>query len=270
MNRVLETMDAVVNRLLSARLTTEAAALSFFVLLAFPAVLILLVSVLNLLGSGEAVLDALTLLEPLLGEEGQTITRQFVEQSSTRMVGVVSVLTLGILVFVTLGSMLQLQETLTTLRGMTLDQPEWRWKHLVTDRLKVVGLMVLAGLLLAGTMVLSGVVTAGVHGLLPVRPGWIGWAVNHGMIFVVCVLLFSLLYQYLPAGRTPWRPLVEGALVSAALFTLGREILWRVLIGGSWMGFYGASAGVLALGLWVYYSSLIFFAGGLLAYRNGS
>jgi len=74
---------------------------------------------------------------------------------------------------------------------------------------------------------------------------------------LVITYLFALLFRYVPDAEIHWRDVWLGGLVSAVLFTVGKVgigyYIGRASIGSA----YGAAGSLIALLVWVYYSSLI-------------
>jgi membrane protein len=76
----------------------------------------------------------------------------------------------------------------------------------------------------------------------------------------VATLLFALIFKTVPDADTRWRDVWGGALFTALLFTLGRLALGWYL-GRNTDSAYGAAGSILALLLWVYYSSQLVLFG---------
>jgi len=78
---------------------------------------------------------------------------------------------------------------------------------------------------------------------------------------LVITFLFALLFRYVPDAEIRWRDVWLGGFVSAVLFTVGKVgigyYIGRASIGSA----YGAAGSLIALLVWVYYSSLIVFFG---------
>ncbi len=79
--------------------------------------------------------------------------------------------------------------------------------------------------------------------------------------FVVVAIFFALLFKYLPDVKVRWRPIWLGAIVTAALFTIGRYFLSMYLGKQATSSSYGAAGSVVVILLWVYYASVIMFLG---------
>ena len=78
---------------------------------------------------------------------------------------------------------------------------------------------------------------------------------------VISAAWLAILFRYLPDVRPAWRTVFAGALFSAILFALGRAILYITLVKSNMSTLYGASASVVVVLLFVFYSSLILYYG---------
>jgi membrane protein len=88
------------------------------------------------------------------------------------------------------------------------------------------------------------------------------WQVlNFFLSLAVTTLLFAVMFKVIPDAVVDWRDVRIGALVTAALFTLGKTLL-AIYIGrfGAASAF-GAAGSLVALVIWVYYSSHALFLG---------
>jgi membrane protein len=75
------------------------------------------------------------------------------------------------------------------------------------------------------------------------------------------VLLFAMLFRYVPDVRVPWRDVWIGAVVTAVLFSIGTAFMGRYLGQKSFSSIFGAAGSLMVILLWVYYSSQIVFFG---------
>ena len=71
----------------------------------------------------------------------------------------------------------------------------------------------------------------------------------------------SKLLEKWPDIRLAWRHVWFGAMVTAALFTVGKYAIGLYLGRASIGSAYGAAGSVVVLLVWVYYAALIVFAG---------
>src|SRR5438876_1889301 len=79
--------------------------------------------------------------------------------------------------------------------------------------------------------------------------------------FAVVVLLFAMIFKFLPDVTIQWRDVWIGAVMTAVLFGLGKWLLGFYLGSGAAASAYGAASSLVTLLLWVYYSSQILLFG---------
>ena len=134
----------------------------------------------------------------------------------------------------------------------------WRW-----FRQRVFSLAIV--LAIASLLLVSLAVSAALAGLEQYLRGPELTLLSRGLEVTVSILvityLFALLFRYVPDAEIHWRDVWLGGLVSAVLFTIGKVgigyYIGRASIGSA----YGAAGSLIALLVWVYYSSLIVFFG---------
>lgn len=95
---------------------------------------------------------------------------------------------------------------------------------------------------------------------LPLPGGLLTGAEFVVSLFMV-TLLFATIFKVLPDVVLKWRDVLLGALVTAALFGVGRTVIASYLTYTATASTYGAAASLVMLLLWVYYSSLILLFG---------
>ena len=79
------------------------------------------------------------------------------------------------------------------------------------------------------------------------------------IVFVTC--WFAIIFRLLPDAKAAWRVAFSGALLTGILFTIGRVVLRLLLVNSDLNTLYGASASIVLLLLFVFYSSLILYFG---------
>lgn len=84
---------------------------------------------------------------------------------------------------------------------------------------------------------------------------------NYLLSVVFVTLWFAILFRLLPDARAPWKVSFTGAFVTSILFNLGKYVLRVLLVNSNLNSLYGASASVVLLLLFVFYSSLILYFG---------
>jgi len=101
------------------------------------------------------------------------------------------------------------------------------------------------------------------HYIQAIFPGGIVIALVVYSIFdlAVVVLLFALIFKYLPDVKIQWRDVWIGAVMTAIFFAIGKWALGLYLGSGAAASAYGATSSLITLLLWIYYSSQILLFG---------
>lgn len=77
----------------------------------------------------------------------------------------------------------------------------------------------------------------------------------------VIVLLFALIFKFLPDATIQWRDVWIGAVITALLFSVGKSLLALYLGSGAVSSAYGPASSLVTLLPWIYYSSQILLFG---------
>ncbi len=135
--------------------------------------------------------------------------------------------------------------------------------RLVRERFATFGMVLGVGFLLLVSLMLS-TVTAGAGkffaAILPV-PETVVHIGNDVVSLAVIGLLFTLIFKIVPDTPIAWKDVWIGALATAFLFTIGKVLIGLYLGKAALASAYGAAGSMVAVTVWVYYSSLIFFFG---------
>ena len=141
-------------------------------------------------------------------------------------------------------------------------------KRALGKRLFAFGMTLAAGLLLVISLVLTALTNAGMQdaaALLGIQQGPVASTISFlGQLLVtlaVNALIFALLFKYLPATRVAWRDVWAGALSSAVVWELAKQLLAFYIGWSSFSSAYGAISTLLVAMAWIYFSSQILFMG---------
>lgn len=84
--------------------------------------------------------------------------------------------------------------------------------------------------------------------------------VDHGIIWITVSALFMFIFKVLPDGKVRWKDSFIGAMITGALFMVGKFLI-SMYIGRMNLAAYGGTASLAILLVWVYYSSIIMYLG---------
>lgn len=156
----------------------------------------------------------------------------------------------------------QLQDALNTIWGVKAKPGTGIWGYL---RSRFLSFAMVAGIcfLLLVSLAVEALLKAFSYYVQSVLPGGIVVALTVYLIFdfAVVVLLFAMIFKFLPDVQIQWRDVLIGAVLTAILFGIGKWLLGFYLGSGAAGSAYGAASSLITLLLWVYYSSQIMLFG---------
>lgn len=85
-------------------------------------------------------------------------------------------------------------------------------------------------------------------------------------LFILGTVLFALIYKILPDRSLPGRELLIGGVVTSTLFLIGRLVIGYYIASFADTTIYGAAGSLVAILIWIYYSSQVFFFGASFTY----
>lgn len=156
----------------------------------------------------------------------------------------------------------QLQDALNTVWGVKAKPGAGIWGFL---RSRFLSFAMVGGVcfLLLVSLTLESLLKGFSHYVQSVLPGGIVMALAAYWIFdlAVVILLFAIIFKFLPDAEIRWRDVWIGAAITAIFFAIGKWALGLYLGSGSAASAYGAASSLITLLLWVYYSSQILLFG---------
>ena len=198
-------------------------------------------------------------LDPSTLEVVQNIAQKASEPGKSTIATIIGV---ALAIFGASGVFGQLQDALNTIWGVKAKPGGGMWGFL---RTRFLSFAMVAGVcfLLLVSLTLESLLKAFSHYVQSVLPGGIGVALAVYLVFdvAVVVLLFAMIFKFLPDVRIQWRDVWIGAVITAILFGIGKWMLGFYLGSGAAGSAYGAASSLITLLLWVYYSSQILLFG---------
>lgn len=132
------------------------------------------------------------------------------------------------------------------------------------ERLRALAVILIAGILfMASVLAESLQVLLGnyLQEMLPQVALILNSVLTQIISVIVVTAWFAVMFRYLPDGRPTWKVALTGALLTSLLFTVGKVVLKRLLPGSNIGVIFGASASLVLLLLFVFYSSMILYFG---------
>ena len=241
----------------------RAAALSYYTAFSLPALLVLVVLIAGAFLDPEQVQRALTSETGRLipGEGKEQIKEIFANAKQPDIQRPLPfIISIGALIFGATGVFLQLQTALNRAWEVKPDPKQGGIKNFVFKRLLSIGMVLGIAFVLLVSLALTSAVSA-LSRSLGGAGGPVAFVLENVLSFIVVTGLFAAIFKVLPDAEIGWRDVWVGALVTAALFTIGKFAL-GLYLGRSDPGSAFGAAGSLALLLvWVYYAAMIVLFG---------
>jgi membrane protein len=242
---------------------SHGAAMAFYATTSLAPILLIVVAIAGLaFGHDAAELALSAQISGLMGPESAGLLKTALQSASGKSSGTWATVIGLVTLFVTASGVFgEMQLALNTIwkvepQGSSLSR-------LVRARAASLGLVAALGFLLLVSLIASAAISGLgniINAHLPF--GAIILAVINAVVsFALISILFAAIYKILPDRTLQWRDVGIGAVVTAALFTLGKSLIGWYLGSSAVASSYGAAGGLLVILIWVYYSSEIFLLG---------
>jgi membrane protein len=192
----------------------------------------------------------------------QVVTDIAAEASKPGKSTIATIVGVALALFGASGVFGQLQDALNTIWGVKAKPGEGIMSFL---RARFVSFAMLGGVffLLLVSLTVEALLKGFSHYVQSHLPGGLAIAVSVYLVFdfAVVVMLFAMIFKFLPDAEIQWRDVWIGAVMTAIFFGLGKWALGLYLGSGSASSAYGAASSLITLLLWIYYSSQILLFG---------
>jgi membrane protein len=240
------------------------AALAYYTVFSLAPLTLILLGAFGLIyGSQQARERILEQLRYLIDPSGLKVIEDIAKNVAQPKSGVFAT-AIGILIalFGASGIFGQLQDALNTIWSVKPKPGQGIWGFI---RARFLSFGMVAGIcfLLLVSLTVEGVLKA-LHGYLEaIVPGghYIGLAVFYIFDLAIIVLLFAMIFRFLPDAKIAWKDVWAGAALTAILFVIGKFLLGLYLGSGAAGSAYGAASSLVTLLLWIFYSAQILLFG---------
>lgn len=241
------------------------AALSYYTIFSIGPILIIIISLTGIFFGREAVQGKV--YQQIKGVVGNGAALQIqdiiqnIEQSQLSTSGAV----LGVIVLLigATGVFTEIQESINFIWSIKAKPKKGLLKVLV-NRLISFSLIISIGFLLLVSLLINALVELlqdRLTALFDDASVYIFLSINYGVLMVIIITLFAIIFKVLPDASIRWKDSIIGAVFTTGLFLIGKFLIGFYL-GVSNIGVtYGTAASIVLILLWVYYTSIILYFG---------
>lgn len=242
-----------------------AAALSYYTLLSLAPILLVVIGIAGLAFGEAAVRGQLVeQIRSLVGQQSAEAIQTMIAHASRThggfiptIVGIVIMLIGATTVF------MQLQAALNQIWHVEAAPDHSAILGFIRNRLLSLAVVISLGFFMLVSLVLSATIS-GLHGYLTTFfPGAaiLVRVLNIVVTLVMITVVIALIFKFLPDVEIAWRDVWVGAVITSALFAVGKYVI-GLYLGHAGVGSgFGAAGSIVVLMVWVYYTSLILFFG---------
>ena len=241
------------------------AAISYYTVFSLAPLLVIVIAIAGALFGREAVTGQITgQLGSLIGTEGARFVQELIASASDTGRGVVAgAVSVVVLLVGATTVFAELQSALDRIWHVPeREKPQGIWA-ILRARLLSMGLILGLAFMLMVSLV-AGAATAAmgtwVGGLMPGSEALL-YALNLVMSLAFTMVLFAMIFKWMPRVKLAWSDVWIGAVITALLLTVGKSLIGTYIGRSGVASVFGAAGSLVIFLLWVYYSAQVFLLG---------
>jgi len=241
------------------------AALSYYTIFSLAPMLLVIISILNFFyKNGDIQGELFGQITSLVGKNAAEQLLEILKNAEmSKKSGVAAGIGVVTLLIGATGVFAEIQDSINYIWSIK-SKPKKGWVQYLKNRLLSFSIILTLGFLL--------IVSLGVNALVELLSSRLErhfseasvvvfYIVNLAILMTIITALFTVIFKVLPDGYLRWKECIVGAAFTAVLFLIGKFVI-TFYIGQADLGAtYGASASIVILLTWVYYSSIILYFG---------
>jgi membrane protein len=241
------------------------ASLAYYTLFSIGPLLLLIMSLVSIFYGGDAIRNRIFgELNGLLGTSAaaqiQEIIKNIAFSGKTNFALAASIVTL---VIGATSVFIEIQDSLNMIWKLKA-KPKKGWLAFLRNRLLSSSLIISIGFLMIVSLIVNGAIEA-LMDVIKSRFSEIAeilmYIINIVVSFFVIMVLFGIIFKFLPDAKIKWRHVRSGAIFTALLFMVGRYLIGLYISKTATESTYGAAGAIVVLLVWIYYSAVILYIG---------
>lgn len=260
-----ETLKETFDEWNDSNASRDSASLAYYAIFSIPGLLIIIIWIAGNFFGEEAIRGEIS--SQISGIMGTEVSKSVENMIAGALIDkqniFMKIVGIGSLVFGSTTLFFQLQHSLNSLWDVQ-SAPKKALVKFILDRANSLGMILMIGFLLMITMVLSSLISV-FNNLITTYFGFETYLlvelVNFAVGFAVVMLLFALMFKFLPDVQISWKPVWKGAFLTTILFTLGKFLLGLYFGNFKPTSAFGTAGTVILIMMWINYSCMLVFFG---------
>lgn len=259
---ILNAVKAAGSRWLAHKSAKAGASLAYYSVFSMGPLIVVVISIAALVFQREGVQQQVVAsIRGVIGEKGAESLGTMLASAGTSGQGIfATIIGTATLLFAAIGVVVQLKEALNAVWEVEAERRSGLWGFVREYVLSLAGVLALGFLLLISMLLSAGLAAVGKYkgGALP-EP--LMQVLAFAVSFATTSAMFALLFKWMPDADIEWRDVILGAVGTAALFEIGKFVISFYIGKQGLDSTYGASASIVVVLIWVYYSAQILLFG---------
>lgn len=241
------------------------AALAYFSIFSLaPLLMIIILAMGSLYGSGEFSAKIFEEMNSLLGAEASKQIQETVKKISLAEKSTFALVTGIVTLFLgATGVFVEIQDSINMIWKVKA-KPKKGFLAMLKNRFLSFSLIISLGFLMIVSLIINGLVVAVMDQLMRIFPDiavvFLNIA-NLAVTFVIITILFGIIFKFLPDVKIPWKTVKKGAVFTAVLFMIGRYLIGLYISLADPGTAFGAGGSLIVVLVWVYYTAAILYFG---------
>jgi membrane protein len=238
------------------------AALAYYSIFSLGPLIVIAIAIAGFVFGAEAVqAQVFGALHGLLGDSGTQAIDAMLKGANRPREGILAtVIGVGALVFAAVGVVVQLKDALNTVWEVKTPPGSGISRFVRTYIWSLAGVLSLGFLLLISMLLTAALSAAGKY-IAPYLPEATLQIAGSLASFAVITALFAMMFKWLPDTPIAWRDVWLGAVLTAALFEVGKLLIGLYIGKQGLESTYGAAASIVVVLIWVYYTAQLVLIG---------
>jgi membrane protein len=263
--RLWKTIHETVKKFVNDNAIKLSASLSYYTIFALPPMLVIIFSFSGLFFGREAIQGQV--YGQISGIVGSTVAIQIQDIIKnvhlSRDTHIATVISLVTLLVGSTGLFAEIQDSINLIWGIKA-KPKKGWLKVILNRLLSFSLIISIGFLLLVSLAINTVMDILSNHLQQIFTHItvkVFYVLNLVLVFSIITTMFTIIFKVLPDGKVNWRDALMGASFTTLFFLLGKFLISYYLSHSTITSVYGAAGSIVAILLWIYYSSIILYFG---------
>lgn len=241
------------------------AALSYYTIFSLAPLLLVIISIVSIVYGKEAFQGELFgQISGLVGKDAAAQIQELIKNAAiSNKSGIASVIGVITLMIGATGVFAEIQDSINYIWSIK-SKPKKSWLEYLKNRLLSFSIIITLGFLLIvslGVNTFVDLLSSRLERYFSQVSVIVFSGLNIALVIVIITALFTVIFKVLPDGHVRWKECMVGAAFTAVLFAIGKFGISFYLGQQDLGATYGASASIVILLTWVYYSSIILYFG---------